>query len=59
VRLPDDSIAIAIVSQMEMAAPGNVSDDQDVSLRLLCRSMGASQRAGEQDSGAERSANAA
>jgi hypothetical protein len=40
VRLPDDPIAIAVVPQM--ATPRNVSDDQDVSLRLLCRYKGAS-----------------
>jgi hypothetical protein len=37
VRLPNDPIAFAVVPQM--AAGGNVSDDQDVSLRLLCRSV--------------------
>ena len=34
-RLPNDPVALAVVSQM--ASPGNVSDDQDVGFRLLRR----------------------
>src|ERR1039457_5377593 len=36
-RFPNDPIAFAVVPQM--ASPRAVSDDQDVSLRLLCRSV--------------------
>ncbi len=37
VRLPNDPISLAVVSQM--ASPGNASDDQDVSVRSRCRSV--------------------
>ena len=36
-RRPNDPVAVAVVSQM--AAPRNVSDNQDVSLRSLRRSV--------------------